>query len=304
LRHATPGALGFRLRLRRCATAGCVLPKDTRPRARAGAHDIHAQPGHEGPLVSKRPTLDRHARQVCSRSVAPRSTATAAAPTPKPATRALLTLVGAPEGQKISDSLRARPMRLGFGVANAESDSVLASAPRTTICSSCARPERTKYAGAERTSMLVRGSATNGKLTESFSLVVSRPHALRECVNNVDGMDVRGLTLGQDSTSTSTSCCTPRRCSARASIRPWTRSLRHHRQWRRLVRQPRRRSDARRAGQSPLLSLELGGASTRATPAPRPGLRSKTNVYQGRHHGRALRDTGRCSLRSEDMRGN
>jgi hypothetical protein len=47
------------------------------------------------------------------------------------------------------------------------------------------------------TSMLVRGSATRGNLTETFNWSFRDRMRYRECSSTIDGVDERGLKLGQ-----------------------------------------------------------------------------------------------------------
>jgi hypothetical protein len=110
----------------------------------------------------------------------------------------VLSLLGAPAGQKISESFALGQCDFGFGVSNAESDSLLGVGATVEDLSFLRQPGADPYAGPSGTSLFVAGHAENGEQTKTFAWAFRGRVRYRECKQVVDGMPVRGLELEQN----------------------------------------------------------------------------------------------------------
>ena len=110
----------------------------------------------------------------------------------------VLTLLGAPAGQKISESFALGQCDFGFGVLNAESDSLLGAGASADDLSFLRTLGTDRYSGASGISLFVAGHADKGDLRKTFAWAFRQRVRYRECEQIVDGTSVRGLKLGQD----------------------------------------------------------------------------------------------------------
>lgn len=110
----------------------------------------------------------------------------------------VLSLVGAPAHDKISESFALGQCDFGFAVINAESDSLLGSTATADDVSFLRTLETDKYAGASGISFYVEGEAVRGELRKTFAWKFRGRVRFDECAELVDGEPVRGLTLAED----------------------------------------------------------------------------------------------------------
>jgi len=217
----------------------------------------------------------------------------------------ILTLVGAPDGQKISDSYGLGQCDFGFGLANAESDSVLGIGATAHDLDLLRTPGKDPYGVLRGTSMLVRGSATKGSLTETFSWSFRDRVRYRECTNTVDGVAERGLKLSQ-SQDTDVDIVLHAEALFRTSLDPAVDSLGFDviASADVLLGNHDGEVTLEELGKLPLSSLELGGSFDQSDAGVPTWLTLQDYVYQGAAATVArFRDTGHCTLRSGQMRG-
>jgi hypothetical protein len=81
----------------------------------------------------------------------------------------VLSLRGAPDKQKLSDSYALGHCSFGFGVTNADTDSLLGAGTTDADKSLLREPGSDKYAGASGTSFLLEGTAEKSGQREQFS---------------------------------------------------------------------------------------------------------------------------------------
>ncbi|HXK19788.1 MAG TPA: hypothetical protein VNG33_18380, partial [Polyangiaceae bacterium] len=217
----------------------------------------------------------------------------------------VLTLVGAPDAQKISDSYGLGQCDFGFGVSNAESDSVLGVGATSHDLDVLRTPGKDPSGTLRGTSMLVRGSATNGKLTEAFNWSFRDRARYQECINTVDGMSVRGLSLSQDQ-HVDVDIVLHAEALFRTSLDPAVDRLGFDLIASGDVLFGNHDGEVTldELGQLPLTPLELGGAFDPGDAGAPTWLTLEDYVYQGAATTVArFRDTGSCTLRSNVMRG-
>lgn len=110
----------------------------------------------------------------------------------------VLSLIGAPAEEKISESFALGHCDFGFSVINAESDSLLGSGATADDVSFLRTLGNDKYAGSSGISFYVEGEATRGDQHETFAWKFRGRMRSSECAQTLDGVPVRGLDLAQD----------------------------------------------------------------------------------------------------------
>jgi hypothetical protein len=110
----------------------------------------------------------------------------------------VLTLVGAPSAQKISDSYALGQCDFGFGVSTADVDALLGVGASAADLGLLRTAGSDRYAGTSGAVLLVQGSARKGSETERFDWSFRSRMRYRECSSIVDGQQLRGLDLPQD----------------------------------------------------------------------------------------------------------
>ena len=110
----------------------------------------------------------------------------------------VLSLLGAPAGQKISESFALGQCDFGFGISNAESDSLLGAGASADDLSFLRAAGSDRYAGPSGVSLFVEGHAQKDGQAKTFAWPFRQRARYRECKQVVDGVEVRGLKLGQD----------------------------------------------------------------------------------------------------------
>jgi len=217
----------------------------------------------------------------------------------------VLTLVGAPDAQKISDSYALGQCDFGFGLSNAEADSVLGVGATSHDLDVLRTAGKDPYGTLRGTSMLVRGSATKGKLTEAFNWAFRDRARYQECTNTVDGVPVRGLSLSQ-SQQEYVDIVLHAEALFRTSLDPAVDTLGFDiiASADVLLGNHDGEVTLEELSQLPLSSLELGGVFDPGDAGVPTWLTLQDYVYQGAATTVArFRDTGQCSLRSNNMRG-
>lgn len=110
----------------------------------------------------------------------------------------VLSLLGAPPQEKISESFALGHCDFGFAVINAESDSLLGSTATQADLDFLRVAGEDKYAGPSGVSFYVEGSASKGLVRETFAWKFRGRMRLQDCTEMVDGRAVQGLDLVQD----------------------------------------------------------------------------------------------------------
>lgn len=110
----------------------------------------------------------------------------------------VLSLLGAPAREKISESFALGHCDFGFAIVNAESDSLLGSTATDADLAFLRTPGEDKYAGPSGISFYVEGTASKGTRRETFAWKFRGRMRLEECSEMVDGKPVQGLDLVQD----------------------------------------------------------------------------------------------------------
>jgi hypothetical protein len=110
----------------------------------------------------------------------------------------VLSLIGAPARDKISESFGLGQCDFGFAVINAESDSLLGSTATADDVALLRTLGTDKYAGSSGVSFYVEGRAVRGELTKTFAWKFRGRVRFDECAELVDGASVRGLKLQED----------------------------------------------------------------------------------------------------------
>lgn len=110
----------------------------------------------------------------------------------------VLSLLGAPAREKISESFALGHCDFGFAVINAESDSLLGSTATADDVSFLRTAGEDKYAGPSGISFYVEGDATKGDARETFAWKFRGRMREEQCSEMVDGKSVQGLDLVQD----------------------------------------------------------------------------------------------------------
>ncbi len=110
----------------------------------------------------------------------------------------VLSLIGAPDRQKINESYAIGTCDFGFAIANAADDSLLgngATADDKTFLRTAGSDD---YGGPSGISLFVSGTARKGEATLTFAWPFRGRARYRECQNSVDGVVERGLSLPQN----------------------------------------------------------------------------------------------------------
>ncbi len=110
----------------------------------------------------------------------------------------VLSLIGAPDGQKISESYGIGTCDFGFGVSNAADDSLLGAGTTADDKAFLRTAGSDHYGGPSGISLYVAGTARKGDTTLRFAWPFRGRARYRECQNTVDGVVKRGLTLSQN----------------------------------------------------------------------------------------------------------
>jgi hypothetical protein len=217
----------------------------------------------------------------------------------------VLTLVGAPDAQKIGDSFALGQCDFGFAITNAQSDSVLGVGATDGDLQLLRTPGQDRYVGERGTSLLVRGSAKKGTLTENFSWAFRDRLRYRECTNSVDGVTERGLSLSQNQ-KVNVDIVLYAEALFRTSLDAGSDTLGFDVIASADVLLGNHDGEVTldELGHLPLSSLELSGAFDQSDAGAPTWLTLEDFVYQGAVTTVArFRDTGHCSLRSAEMGG-
>ena len=219
----------------------------------------------------------------------------------------VLSLVGAPDAQKISDSYALGQCDFGFGVTNAESDSLLGVGATKGNLDLLRTPGKDPSGTLRGTSMLVRGSATKDSLTETFSWPFRDRVRYRECSSSVDGAAVRGLKLSP-SQNTDVDITLHAEALFRTSLDPTVDTLGFDviASADVLLGNHDGEVTLEELAKLPLSSLEQAGAVDQGDAGVPTWLTLQDYVYQGAAATVArFRDTGHCTLalRTGPMRG-
>lgn len=110
----------------------------------------------------------------------------------------VLSLIGAPDGQKISESYALGTCDFGFAIGNASSDSLLGVGTTSDDFDFLRTAGSDRYGGPSGISLFVAGRATKGAQQLTFAWPFRGRARYRECENTVDGAVQRGLALTQD----------------------------------------------------------------------------------------------------------
>jgi hypothetical protein len=110
----------------------------------------------------------------------------------------VLSLLGAPAREKISESFGLGQCDFGFAVINAESDSLLGSTATADDVAWLRTLGTDKYAGSSGVSFYVEGRAVRGEVSKNFAWKFRGRVRFDECAELVDGASVRGLKLEED----------------------------------------------------------------------------------------------------------
>jgi len=109
----------------------------------------------------------------------------------------VLSLLGAPAKEKISESFALGHCDFGFAIINAESDSLLGSTATDADLAFLRTAGEDKYAGPSGVSFYLEGAATKGLFRETFAWKFRGRMRLEQCSEMVDGKSVQGLDLAQ-----------------------------------------------------------------------------------------------------------
>jgi hypothetical protein len=110
----------------------------------------------------------------------------------------VLSLIGAPGGQKINESYGIGTCDFGFGVANAADDSLLGTGTTEDDKAFLRTAGSDHYGGPSGISLFVAGKARKGDATLTFAWPFRGRARYRECQNTVDGQVKRGVSLAQN----------------------------------------------------------------------------------------------------------
>lgn len=110
----------------------------------------------------------------------------------------VLSLVGAPRSEKISESFALGHCDFGFGVTNPESDALLGATATTDDLAFLRTLGSDKYAGSGGISFYVEGRAARADEVVTFAWKFRGRMRLEQCADVVDGKPVPGLDLPQD----------------------------------------------------------------------------------------------------------
>jgi hypothetical protein len=110
----------------------------------------------------------------------------------------VLSLIGAPANEKISESFGLGHCDFAFSLLNAESDSLLGSLTTADDVAFLRTPGEDKYAGPSGVSLYVEGKAVRGEERKDFAWKFRARVRFGECADVVDGMELPGLELAEN----------------------------------------------------------------------------------------------------------
>jgi len=110
----------------------------------------------------------------------------------------VFSLIGAPDGSKISESYGLGKCDVGFGIANASEDSLLGPGATEADKSFLRTAGADHYGDPRGISLYVSGTAKKAERQLTFAWPFRGRVRYRECRNTVDGAVKRGLSLSQD----------------------------------------------------------------------------------------------------------
>lgn len=110
----------------------------------------------------------------------------------------VLSLVGAPPFDKISESYGLGHCDFAFSILNAESDSLLGATATADDVAFLRTPGEDKYAGPSGVSVYIEGQAVRGDERKAFAWKFRGRVRFEECADRVDGELVPGLELAQE----------------------------------------------------------------------------------------------------------
>jgi hypothetical protein len=110
----------------------------------------------------------------------------------------VLSLIGGPDRQKISEGYALGTCDFGFGIGNASADSLLGVGTTSDDFDFLRTAGSDRYGGPSGISLFVAGRAKKAAQGLSFAWAFRGRARYRECENTVDGVVERGLSLEQD----------------------------------------------------------------------------------------------------------
>ena len=110
----------------------------------------------------------------------------------------VLSLIGAPDAQKISESYALGRCDFGFAIGNASGDSLLGVGATADDLAFLRTAGNDRYGGPRGISLFVSGNAKKGDRTLSFAWAFRGRARYRECQTPLDGALSGGLSLKQD----------------------------------------------------------------------------------------------------------
>ncbi len=110
----------------------------------------------------------------------------------------VLSLIGAPNDQKVSESYALGHCDFGFGITNAADDSLLGVGTTADDLAFLRTAGVDRYGGPSGTSLFVSGTAKKGDQKLTFGWAFRGRARYDQCQNTVDGVVEQGLTLSQD----------------------------------------------------------------------------------------------------------
>jgi hypothetical protein len=110
----------------------------------------------------------------------------------------VLNLLGAPDGQKISESYALGSCDFGFAIGNPASDFLLGVGATAEDLAFLRTAGSDHYGGPSGTSLFVSGIAQKGDSKLTFAWAFRGRARYRECQSTLNGTPVQGLSLAQD----------------------------------------------------------------------------------------------------------
>jgi len=195
-----PGLLGLASGFALAVSANGCLPKDTRPppaqvlftatASPATRDGVPASATEDGWAIS----FERVLVSIGHASLDGDSCSTYA----EAGYSRVLSLAGAPDGEKVSQSFALGQCDFGFGVSNPDSDSLLGVTASADDLRFLRTPGADRYAGPSGISLFVKGQANKAGLAKTFAWAFRGRVRYRQCGQLVDGVPVLGLKLGQN----------------------------------------------------------------------------------------------------------
>jgi hypothetical protein len=109
----------------------------------------------------------------------------------------VVSLIGAPDAQKVSECYALGSCDFGFGVSNADTDALLGVGTTAADFAFLRTAGTDHYGGPSGISMFISGKAQKDDQTLTFAWAFRGRARYRECQNSVDGQIKRGFLLSQ-----------------------------------------------------------------------------------------------------------